>query len=575
LVLILLAFASFDAASANEPTADSAALRRSINASVYLEVERVFYGNTFWTTGSGFFVSPNGHILTNAHVVSDRFEMRRSHKTALVEANVIQIRAVLNPHTTRERVVLAKVVGIDENLDLALLKTGYHARGFVDSIVDADEVSVLQDLFVVGFPFGDMLSLDSSGAPSEQGAYPEVSVNRGHISAVRRNSSGQMVALQTDAEISPGNSGGPMLTPAGELVGVVYAEVSDSKQLGFAVSPNRVAAFLDRHRLSVTFAPRYLPQGPKPIAVNAAYGGLSAATPARGEVIVVSSSGREARFDLRKRKDKDEWTTVLQLPWDGGRAYRISVELRSANGTLLGSRKILYETFDEAKRKSSSRETYDVVVKNRRTPGDYARQKASEDAADKGLVIRTEKSTDFSASSGDGAMDQKEEKPGVDLSNLRDRAKALYRVGEYRTAAEIFAQILQEDPSDEIARDYLELSRGKLELQASQTETDETEASAVVALSIVTPEEQAQVRISVDGSEVQLVSVVGSRPDIREIPIPVGNRSLNIAFMIGGVEHGSDQFIREFSEGERWLVRLEHADRDDEPTINLVKTGLR
>jgi S1-C subfamily serine protease len=570
-----LAVLSSAGASADWPAQESAALRRSIDASVYLEVERVFYGSTFWTTGSGFFVSPNGHILTNAHVVSDRFEMRRSHRTALVEANVIQIRAVLHPHTTREKVVLAKVVGIDEDYDLALLKTGYLARDYVGSVMDGDDVSLLQDLFVVGFPFGDLLALDATGAPSEQGAYPEVSVNSGHISAVRRSNTGDMVALQTDAEISPGNSGGPMLTPEGELVGVVYAEVSDSKQLGFAVSPNRVRAFLDRHRLSVDFAPRYLPKRPKPIAVVATYGKLSAATPARGEVVVQSSSGREARFDLRRREDGNQWTTVLELPWDGGRGYRITVELRSANGTLLGSRRILYETFDDAKRKSGSRETYDVVVKNRRTPGDYAREKASEQAADEGIVIRTEESANFAAGDYAGSPAPEEEKPWVDLSSLRDQAKALYRVGEYRTAAEIFAQILEEDPSDEIARDYLELARGKLELQRSRGESEETQPSATLNLSIVTPEERAEVRITVDGADARVVPVLGSKPDIREIPIPAGNRSVAITFVIDGIEHGSDQFIRDFSAGEKWLVRLEHSGRDDEATIHLVKTGRR
>ena len=172
--------------------------------------------------GSGFITQPNGVIVTNAHVV----------------AGATNVSVALRDGTTYP----AKVVGIDEMNDLAVLKI--EARNLPTA-----PLGVSRDLMIgewaiaIGNPYGFLLGNS------------EPSVTTGVISATGRNlvgqSDGQGVyvdMIQTDASINPGNSGGPLVNGAGDVIGVnssIYTPTGGSIGLGFAIPIDRAKRVTD------------------------------------------------------------------------------------------------------------------------------------------------------------------------------------------------------------------------------------------------------------------------------------------------------------------------------------------
>ncbi len=153
--------------------------------------------------GSGVIISPNGHIVTNNHVIEG--------------AVAISVRL----HDGR--LLAASLVGRDIATDLAVIKveaTGLRPAQFADS----DSVKVGEWVLAVGSPFG----LGHT-------------VTTGVLSAKGRGGLGVNPVedyLQTDASINPGNSGGPLLNLNGEVIGINTMIVGRGQGIGFAVSSN-------------------------------------------------------------------------------------------------------------------------------------------------------------------------------------------------------------------------------------------------------------------------------------------------------------------------------------------------
>jgi serine protease Do len=165
--------------------------------------------------GSGFIISPDGHVVTNNHVV----ERARQIQVNLADG----------------REFLADVVGRDPSTDVALLKLrapGGEALPMT-YLGDSDRLEVGDWVVAMGNPFG----LDHS-------------VAHGMISAKERVIGvGQFDDfLQTDALINPGNSGGPLFNMRGEVVGVTTAVISQGQGIGFAVPINLVKDLLPNLR---------------------------------------------------------------------------------------------------------------------------------------------------------------------------------------------------------------------------------------------------------------------------------------------------------------------------------------
>ena len=172
--------------------------------------------------GSGFFVSSDGYVLTNAHVVSSATRI-----TVLVESSDTSA----NGDATRE--YAARVAGTDDDNDLALLKIDAESLPFFDL---ASGRNPRQGQLVLAY--GNPMGLSQSAT-------------LGLVSAVERqlNPDDPRVYIQTDAPLNPGNSGGPLVDLDGHLLGVntmILSQSGGSEGIGFAV-PLEVA----RHSYSI------------------------------------------------------------------------------------------------------------------------------------------------------------------------------------------------------------------------------------------------------------------------------------------------------------------------------------
>lgn len=153
--------------------------------------------------GSGFFISSDGYVLTNNHVVNDADE----------------IKVILSD----EREFAATLVGTDERTDIALLKID--AKNLPQlNLAKNEKLKVGQWVVAIGSPFG----LDYSASA-------------GIVSAIGRNipsDRGYVQFIQTDVAINPGNSGGPLFNMDGEVVGInsqIYSPSGGSVGLSFAI----------------------------------------------------------------------------------------------------------------------------------------------------------------------------------------------------------------------------------------------------------------------------------------------------------------------------------------------------
>ncbi|HVK93937.1 MAG TPA: DegQ family serine endoprotease, partial [Noviherbaspirillum sp.] len=152
--------------------------------------------------GSGFIISPDGYILTNAHVVTDTDEV--------------------TVKLTNKREYKAKLIGADTRTDVALIKID--ATGLpVVQVGDASKMQVGDWVAAIGAPFGF-----------------ENSVTAGIVSATGRSlpEESYVPFIQTDVALNPGNSGGPLFNMRGEVIGInsqIYSQTGGFMGLSFAI----------------------------------------------------------------------------------------------------------------------------------------------------------------------------------------------------------------------------------------------------------------------------------------------------------------------------------------------------
>ncbi len=166
-------------------------------------------GNSSYGYGSGFFLTSDGYIVTNYHVVS--------------KGSVFSVQ--LYDGTRLD----ATLIGGSETDDLAVLKV--EGRQFPAAVLgDSAVVRVGDKAIVIGNPSGT----DASWTTTQ-----------GIISALNReitvSGNGYMeeiTMLQTDAPVNPGNSGGPLCNDRGEVIGVVTRKLTDYEGIGFAIPIN-------------------------------------------------------------------------------------------------------------------------------------------------------------------------------------------------------------------------------------------------------------------------------------------------------------------------------------------------
>ena len=226
------------------PPADDGALLDAYSQTVAAVVNRVapsvvnirvVAGERGQGSGSGFVIAPDGFILTNSHVVHGAREL--------------------------EITLPARVVGTDPDTDLAVVRVATppdaaplpHVR-----LADSARVRVGQIAVAVGSPYGF-----------------QQTVTAGIVSALGRTmraQSGRLMddILQTDAALNPGNSGGPLVNSAGEVIGVNTAVILPAQGICFAIASNTaqfVAAWLIKdgriRRSSIGVAGQNVPLHPR------------------------------------------------------------------------------------------------------------------------------------------------------------------------------------------------------------------------------------------------------------------------------------------------------------------------
>jgi uncharacterized protein len=171
-----------------------------------------------YATGSGFYVSAEGHIVTNQHVVDGCTEMR------LTEGQMLQ------------------VVAVDKANDLALLR-GPKPQGNVAHFRDGRGIRTGESILIAGFPLHDEISSD-------------LNVTTGNVSSLAGPDNDRTL-IQITAPVQHGNSGGPVLDMAGHVVGVVQSKFDPTadaaedntidvpQNVNFAVSAGLLRSFLD------------------------------------------------------------------------------------------------------------------------------------------------------------------------------------------------------------------------------------------------------------------------------------------------------------------------------------------
>ncbi|MCG1041727.1 DegQ family serine endoprotease [Mycetohabitans sp. B8] len=150
--------------------------------------------------GSGFILSTDGYVMTNAHVVDD--------------ADTIYVTL------TDKREFKAKLIGVDERTDVALVKINAASLPTV-TIGDSDKVRVGEWVVAIGSPFG----LDNT-------------VTAGIVSAKGRDTGDYLPFIQTDVAVNPGNSGGPLINMQGEVIGInsqIYSRTGGFMGISFAI----------------------------------------------------------------------------------------------------------------------------------------------------------------------------------------------------------------------------------------------------------------------------------------------------------------------------------------------------
>jgi S1-C subfamily serine protease len=216
-------------AVAPEPVANAAGqltpavLRRIKECTVYIRVQTAQGG----MEGSGFFGSEPGFVVTNAHVVG------MLNRQAPPPQNIKVIR---NKGEKNEVSLVAQVVAVDPDVDLALLSVP--KADLPPSLVVKSALALLetQPIYVAGFPLGEL--------PGKN-----VTINEYKMSSLKKEK-GELDKLQIAGDMQPGNSGGPVLDAGGDVVGVCVSILRDRRtntdlRINFAIPADKVIRFLE------------------------------------------------------------------------------------------------------------------------------------------------------------------------------------------------------------------------------------------------------------------------------------------------------------------------------------------
>ena len=293
-------------------------------------------GNGSSGVGSGFVVSGDGEIATNAHVVTqgEGSDIQRSREVYVEFADGNQVQA--------------RIVGYDPNADVALLKVdpkGLELRPLPFGSSAAVQVGTA--VAAIGSPFGEKQSL-SVGVVS--------AIDRSIESLTEFQISG---AIQTDAAINPGNSGGPLVDGTGHVIGInqqIKSQSGGGEGVGFAVPSDVVKRSLDKLRQdgkvdyaflgvqTVALYPQLSERFNLPVDKGAWVQAITAEGP--GDKAGLQGGSGEVRFQARSFRDGGDIITKV-----GNRPVRDADDLSAAVQLFNPGQKVKLEVWRDGKRR--------------------------------------------------------------------------------------------------------------------------------------------------------------------------------------------------------------------------------
>jgi len=152
--------------------------------------------------GTGFIISSDGYVVTNAHVI----EGAKAAGIITYEGELHQV----------------ELIGKREYMDIALLKIPGDYNML--KLADSDDIQIGEKVIAIGNPLG-----------------LQFSVSEGIVSGIHRPGLNEMeIYIQTDAALNPGNSGGPLINKKGEVVGINNFKIGGTEGMGFALESNSI-----------------------------------------------------------------------------------------------------------------------------------------------------------------------------------------------------------------------------------------------------------------------------------------------------------------------------------------------
>ncbi len=190
---------------------------------IRVDLEVTATGDAAGGSGSGFVISDDGLIVTNAHVVAPEIE-QEDGRTTVADQRTVTV--IFHPNEPREQRFEADVLRENPELDLALLRVAKSTPAYLE-LADSDMVYETQPVYVCGHPLG----------------LREISIRSGAIAA--RRTWGGSKYIEHDAAAEGGNSGGPLVDDQSRVVGVHTLTIAASSMLTkFAIPSNVVDIWL-------------------------------------------------------------------------------------------------------------------------------------------------------------------------------------------------------------------------------------------------------------------------------------------------------------------------------------------
>ena len=181
--------------------------------------------------GSGIILTDNGYILTNQHVVGNKYS---------------------NCYVTLEngKSYNGSVLWSDSNIDLAIVKIMANSLDYIN-LGDSDKLTLAEEVYAIGNPIGiEFQRTVTKGIIS--GINITIKLNENETESYMED------LIQTDATINKGNSGGPLVNKDGELIGINTVKITEAEGIGFAVPVNIIKPILERLVKDGKFEEAYL-----------------------------------------------------------------------------------------------------------------------------------------------------------------------------------------------------------------------------------------------------------------------------------------------------------------------------